>query len=304
MSREVRVRLNVVILAVTNDVPRLLTLEGGGKGGALPADNLVPERDRTLELAVRRLVREQTGRELDYVEQLYTFGDLDRDPAARTLAIAYLALVREEVISGQSDHRWRDIYRLVPWEDWRQGEPAVLKTVIRPRAKAWSAQSSPKMERVDIALGAEEASWNPAGVLERYELLYDLGLVDERHRSRGEASSVTLKEPTLGDPLALDHRRMLATALGRLRGKLTYRPVVFELLPETFTLSQLQRVVEALMGRQLHSPNFRRLISSGGLVEPEHRTASKGVGRPAALFRFRRDVLRERPAPGVWHRTR
>ena len=67
--------------------------------------------------------------------------------------------------------------------------------------------------------------------------------------------------------MALDHRRILATALGRVRGKLKYRPVVFELLPPTFTLSRLQRVVEALAGVRLHKQNFRRLVERGGLVE-------------------------------------
>ena len=99
--------------------------------------------------------------------------------------------------------------------------------------------------------------------------------------------------------MALDHRRILATALGRLRGKLRYRPVVFELLPPTFTLLQLQRVVEALAGVGLHKQNFRRLVETGGLVEGTGRQDLATGGRPAELFRFRRDVLRERPAPGV-----
>ena len=99
--------------------------------------------------------------------------------------------------------------------------------------------------------------------------------------------------------MAIDHRRILAAALGRLRGKLKYRPVVFELLPSTFTLLQLQRVVEALAGVRLHKQNLRRLVEKGGLVEGTSQLESQTGGRPAELFRFRRDVLRERPAPGV-----
>jgi hypothetical protein len=99
--------------------------------------------------------------------------------------------------------------------------------------------------------------------------------------------------------MALDHRRLMATALGRLRGKLKYRPVVFELLPTTFTLLHLQRVVEALGGARLHKQNFRRLVEKGGLVEGTGQVEAHGVGRPAELFRFRREVLRERRAPGV-----
>ncbi len=96
----------------------------------------------------------------------------------------------------------------------------------------------------------------------------------------------------------LDHRRIAATALGRLRGKLTYRPVVFELLPDRFTLLQLQQVVEALAGVGLHKQNFRRLVEGAGLVEGTGEHARTG-GRPAELFRFRREVLGERPRPGV-----
>jgi hypothetical protein len=99
--------------------------------------------------------------------------------------------------------------------------------------------------------------------------------------------------------MALDHRRFLATALGRLRGKLKYRPVVFELLPATFTLLRLQRVVEALAGARLHKQNFRRLVEQGGLVEGTGLIETGTLGRPAELFRFRREVLRERRAPGV-----
>jgi len=102
-----------------------------------------------------------------------------------------------------------------------------------------------------------------------------------------------------GSPMVLDHRRMVAAALGRLRGKLTYRPVVFEMLPETFTLLQLQSLVEALSGVRLHKQNFRRLVESGGLVEGTGSRAPSTGGRPAELFRFRREVLRERPRPGL-----
>jgi hypothetical protein len=99
--------------------------------------------------------------------------------------------------------------------------------------------------------------------------------------------------------MAMDHRRILASALGRLRGKLKYRPVVFELLPASFTLLELQQTVEALAGQELHKQNFRRLVETAGLVERTARVRRETGGRPAALFRFRRDVLRERPAPGM-----
>jgi hypothetical protein len=75
--------------------------------------------------------------------------------------------------------------------------------------------------------------------------------------------------------------------------------VIFELMPPAFTLLQLQRAVEALAGGRLHKQNFRRLVAHEGLVEPTGQISSQTGGRPAELFRFRRGVILERPAPGV-----
>ena len=140
--------------------------------------------------------------------------------------------------------------------------------------------------------------------LERYELLYETGLVSESARDACFAAKQAAPKPDtrfeqMGSPLRSDHRRILATALGRLRGKLAYRPVVFDLMPGEFTLLQLQRVVEALSGAKLHKQNFRRLVTSGDLVEPVGRTSTLGRGRPAELFRFRREVLGEKLTIGV-----
>jgi len=96
-----------------------------------------------------------------------------------------------------------------------------------------------------------------------------------------------------------DHRRILATAIARLRAKIKYRPVVFELMPESFTLLRLQRSVEALAGLRLHKQNFRRLIEQQGLVEETGKMSMESGGRPAKLMRFRREVLQERAFAGA-----
>ena len=132
--------------------------------------------------------------------------------------------------------------------------------------------------------------------LESYELLYEADLVAEALRDHRAEIDVP---GGMGQHLVSDHRRILASALGRLRGKLAYRPVVFELLPGEFTLLQLQRVVEALSGAKLHKQNFRRLVTNADLVEPIGRTVRIGKGRPAELFRFRREVLGETLTVGL-----
>src|SRR5206468_4021784 len=103
----------------------------------------------------------------------------------------------------------------------------------------------------------------------------------------------------LGEPMISDHRRILATALSRLRGKIKYRPVIFELMGEAFTLSALQRAVEAIAGVALHKQNFRRTLERTELVEGLGRMDVETGGRPAELFRFRRELLNARPVSGL-----
>lgn len=315
MPRAVTVGLHAAIVAVTEEQPRVLTVparEREARTAALPFGPLEPHH-RTLELGLRAWVREQTGMDLAYVEQLYTFGDRDRALTARgggrLISVAYLALVRERHVEGHGA-TWHGIYGLLPWEDRRSGEPAVLRDRIRPALDAWVDDAPDEVVRherrgrVDITFGSGAAGWDNERVLDRYELLYEVGLVRESERDRDTTVQTSAPDP-LQDPsgsgaeLALDHRRILATALGRLRGKLKYRPLVFELVPETFTLLQLQRTVESLVGVGLHKQNFRRLVERGALVEGTGRLEPDTGGRPAELFRFRREVLHERPAPGV-----
>lgn len=249
--------------------------------------------DRTLEQGVRRLVSAQLGLPVRYFEQLYTFGDRDRAGDGREIAVAYLALARHQPVTGPGRPEWRDYYELFPWEDWRPGRPSLVDDLVRPALERWLDQSPPSQlgahtERAELTFGMGHALWDPVRVLDRYELLYELRLVEEAGVPGG-----------LGRSLLGDHRRIAAAALERLRGKLAYRPVVFEVLPETFTLSMLQQVVEALAGRPLHKQNFRRLVANANLVEPTGESDPRTGGRPAELYRFRREVLRERPAPGL-----
>ncbi len=133
-------------------------------------------------------------------------------------------------------------------------------------------------------------------MLQRYELLYEAGLVAEHAHAATSARPVR-RVP--GDAMALDHRRILATGIARLRTKIKYRPVFFELMPDSFTLLQLQQTVEALAGRLLHKQNFRRLIDAQELVEETGAVATETGGRPAKLFRFRGDVQAERAIAGT-----
>lgn len=289
VAQDFAVALDAVIVAVSAETPRVLVRE---PENALPAGPLAPA-DRTLEAALRRWVTEQTHLPLGHVEQLYTFGDRDRDPRStagpRLLSVAYLAFVRESALAAGAG--WRSWYDFFPWEDWRGGRPALVDETILPAVDAWVRHAdSPedrrgRERRARRATGTRRAAWSPELALERYELFWEIGLV---------AESPNAGPQTVGAPMAVDHRRILATAIGRVRGALSYRPVVFELLAATFTLTQLQRTVEALAGVRLHTGNFRRLVASANLVEPTGERARETAGRPAQRYRFRRDVVAER----------
>jgi 8-oxo-dGTP diphosphatase len=167
--------------------------------------------DESIESAAIRELEEETGVRDVYLEQLYTFGDIDRDPRGRVITVAYFALVPADAVqphAGQdaSDARW------------------------------WS--------------------------------VYDL------------------------PSLAFDHADILSYALQRLRYKLEYTAVGFELLPITFTLSELQSAYEIILGEALDKRNFRRKILNADVIEEtgEYRA---GEGRPAKLYRFRDDAVAE-----------
>jgi len=290
--------LDAVIVAVTDAEPRVLAVDKGQRPG-LPAGPLDMESDETLELAMRRCIREQTGLEVGYAEQLYTFGDLGRRRSVgpgRPISVAYLALIEESAPTPAA--RWMGAYDLLPWEDHREGTPAILTDTLLPALDQWATSSptSDAEERIQVAFGPP---WDGIRVVERYELLYQAGLVQERADDDGTSTGKATDPGPAGEALRLDHRRIVTVALSRLRGKLTYRPVVFELLPDRFTLLDLQRTVEALAGVPLHKQNFRRLVERSGLVEGTGERTSAGAGRPAELFRYRPAVIRERPRPGV-----
>lgn len=302
----IRIGLSAVIIALRDRQAVVLTTHAPDGAPALPFGPFDPARDRTFELALRAFVADQTGFPLGFVEQLYTFGDLGRaapraTPApdrARDISVGYLALTADApddagfdagpLETTGRDAAWTPIFHVFPWEDWRQGRPAVMER-LTPALCAWATDDAARKGRIDTLFAlTPSARWNEERVLDRYELLYEACLVEEAARDNGRAPP-----PALGDvPMASDHRRILATGVARLRSKLKYRPVLFDLTPDTFTLSMLQAAAEAVAGLSLHKQNFRRGVERTGLVQPTGVFTSDTGGRPAELFRH------IRPEPG------
>lgn len=308
----IEIGLAAAIVACSGGQPHILTAEteDGDPTPGLPYGPFDPLKHRTFEIGLRDWVAEQTALSLGYVEQLYTFGDRGRqaeirDTGPHVVSVGYLALTRAPTLTAHA--AFRPWYSFFPWEDWRAGRPAMLDATILPLLQQWAddieaeraeqdRRPLSRQQRLATCFGVGGAPWDEEKTLERYELLYDAGLAYEALRDR--RPEALDHAPALGQPMRFDHRRILATAIGRLRAKLKYRPVVFELMPDAFTLTALQNTVEAISGRHVHKQNFRRLVESAALVEPTG-TMTRTAGRPAALFRYRREVIAERPAPGL-----
>jgi len=289
------VDLIAVLVAVTDEEPRVLTIADGQDLPSGPFES----GQRSLQAGLRSWVERQTHHPLGYIEQLYTFADRDRRRGGgRAISISYLGLSREARARGAQDPAWRNWYRYLPWEDWRDGPPAAM-AAIEKGLQTWAAAAADpaarrdRKQRAEICFSFTDRHLNEELALQRYELLYEAGLVPEAGPAKGAF------DPLLGEPMGHDNRRILATAIARLRAKIKYRPVVFELMPDSFTLFHLQRAVEALAGLRLHKQNFRRLIEQQGLVEETGKVSTETGGRPAKLVRFRREVLQERAFAGT-----
>lgn len=315
MSAEaiMEIGLNAVIVAIVDNNPAILhTVD---KADALPYGKFDPLKHRTMEEGLRELAEAQTGVRPGYIEQLYTFGDRGRmpvegDKSPYVVSVGYLALSRFEKDENAQirlkDAKLRNWYEFFPWEDWRGGRPALLDEIIIPHLLEWAAHPArvnriirglDPLSRIKISFGLEGSAWEDELVLERYEMMYAAGLMAEAvvdGRITSENANII---PSVS--MVHDHRRILATAIARLRGKLKYRPVIFELMPEVFTLFDLQQTVESIFGRPVHKQNFRRLVETAELVEPTGASQRSTGGRPAALFKFRTEILKERPAPGL-----
>jgi 8-oxo-dGTP diphosphatase len=167
--------------------------------------------EEALDDAARRELREETGISDVYLEQLFTFGDVERDPRGRVVSVAYYALV------NLADHR------------------------------------------VQAATDARDAAWFAVSDV---------------------------------PSLSFDHDKILGVASQRLKGKVRYEPIGFELLPPKFTLSQLQRLYETVLERPLDKRNFRKKILSMGVLVETDESQQDVAHRAARLYRFDEDKYR------------
>jgi len=194
----IEIGLTAAIVATEEDEPTILVAADQGKGeprAGLPFGPFDPRTHRTFEIGLHAWVEAQTGLRLGYVEQLYTFGDRGRhvgqDVGPHVVSVGYLALSRmpDNATLRASAAGFEPWYRFFPWEDWRQGAPEILDSIL-PILKDWAAgrqQPEPgralgRQERLRLCFGIGGSPWDEEKVLDRYELLYEAGLVEEARR--------------------------------------------------------------------------------------------------------------------------
>ena len=222
------------------------------------------------------------------------------------ISVGYLALAPAAVDTHAPDSAWSALDAVLPLGGLARGPPAADRR--RDRAGAASAgptASAQRLGRARLLFALDGAPWNEERVLERYELLYEAALAPggrprPRARERRPPAEPPPLGPAFGEPMVSDHRRILATGLGRLRGKLKYRPVVFELMPRGLhPLGPAARGGGGRRRRRCTSRTSAAMVERTGLVEGLGRMDAETGGRPAELFRFRREMLAARPASGL-----
>ena len=290
---EMAVRLSAVILTLLDNSPAILRLPGPDDlvADILPSGPFDPEKHTNLEAGLRHWVVDKTGLSLGHCDQLFATGN-------RILDIGYLAISKDhpDEIRGKgfSKANWKNWYAFLPWEDWRQGRPAILDEIIMPALNNWannegayttSLEGTNSSTLISQAFGTSQDDWIPSRVIERFDLMVEAGLLEESVRS-GQVSKRTTNE-LLGSAMPTNNRRMIAAAMAKMREKLNVQPTMFELMDNEFSLTRLQQTVESVSGQLLHKQNYRRVIEQAKIVEQTGESVRETGGRPAALYRKR-----------------
>ncbi|WP_236646433.1 NUDIX hydrolase [Aristophania vespae] len=263
------VDLIAVLVTLGSDGPFVLTKDRV----TLPNQALDAKR-RSLQRGFRQWANTLTHNSLRSVEQLYTFADQsDAGTVRRLISISYLAISQS---LPQDHYDVCSFYDYFPWEDRRQENKSLQ--YLQKELMIWAKNDPEKQARITHYFGLNNAQWNDEFVLSRYEILWEAGLVAESSKER--------TVPYSGLEMHHDYRRILATAFSRLRAKIRYSPIIFDFLPEVFTLNQLQHAQECITGRLIHKSNFRRLVLHQNLVENTGKRDHSAPGRPASLYRF------------------
>lgn len=299
------VELAACLVSVEGDEPVVLVDERSPSEARFPSVAFDPGAHKCLDRGVRDWLLENTGLELGRLEQVHTArrsgaGGGIGEPCS-ALSIGFLGLVPPQQRTSVTQGTWRRCLDFMPWEDRRRrggltGHERVGQLLL-DRLQSSTLVGEQALERqsrrVRTAFGLDSTTWEETSTLERCALVQKLAPY------LSEPNSVAYVEGITGETVAPsrmvpDHLQILAAALGRLRARLRVRPIAVDLVPPVFTLLDLQRSAEAILGPSLHKQNFRRYVEGAGVIEATGTMRQQTGGRPAQLFRFRREGVSER----------
>ncbi len=213
--------------------------------------------NENIEIAAYRELKEETGIDNAYLEQLYTYGDVNRDPRGRIISTSYMSLVNADEIqmkagTDASDARWFDVnYELVKKESEEKDNGFIDNQYIK------------------IALKNNDINLESIIKISR--------IVEGRHISFKR----TIES---NNGLSFDHSLIVQYAIERLRGKLEHSDIAFHMMPDLFSLTELQKTYEEILGKKLLKANFRRKVSK--MVLETDSINTDGGHRPSKLFKF------------------
>ncbi|MBN2795976.1 MAG: NUDIX hydrolase [Clostridia bacterium] len=216
--------------------------------------------DEPIDMAALRELKEETNVEDVYLEQLYTFGQVNRDPRMRVVSTAYMALVDREKLNPRAGDDAQEV-------DWF----AIEREVVVPEKMMEYDDFIEKTQTVKLKLLNDAID---------YEISCTL-FISEKLLGRNIKRTVEIIDQ---ECLAADHGKIIDYAMNRLKNKLEYTQIAFNLVPEYFTLSELQQVYQVISGKEEKPAGFRRKIKDM-VIETDHMQNSKGH-RPAKLFTY------------------
>lgn len=297
------IELTACLLSVEGDEPMVLVDETTRGEARFPSVNFDPGAHEFLDHAVRDWLQDNTGIELGRLEQVHTArrssDGVDGEPCS-ALSIGFLGLVPPQHRTTITRGTWRRCLDFMPWEDRRRrggltGYERVGHFLLnRLHASTLVGEQSLERQsrRIRTAFGLETAPWEETGTLERCTLVQNI--VPQLAEADAIADGDGIVLDAQPKRLSPDHLQILAAAIGRLRARLRVRPIATELVAPVFTLLDLQRSAEAILGPSLHKQNFRRYVEGAGVIEATGTMRQQTGGRPAQLFRFRREGMIER----------
>jgi len=221
--------------------------------------------DESLDDAVYRKLKETTKMDNIFLEQLYTWGAVDRDPTARVIATSYMAIIPEDQLKSQEIKEREEL----KWFTVSKEFVSFEKTSDVEMTSKYLVSLINDEEKVTIAYYVKEKTFT-SGFEKRNKYSY------EHYLEHSEK-------------MAYDHIKILDYALDRIKNKVFYTNIAFGLLPEYFTLTELQQVYELLLGKQLVKSNFRQLI--GKKVEKTEQIKKDGAYRPSQLYRLKKESV-------------